>query len=97
MLEIARCICFLFAEKTLLKVTEIEMKEFNIEVTVASRVLRIIFGLSAVCWALVFAYRHFNSKFDLTRKLEEKLIILRKKLIKGFQIRMDEKEFKKVN
>lgn len=95
--EIVRCICFLFAEKTLLKIPETELKEFNLELNFVSHLLKLVFAWSAVLWALVFAFRQLDAKFEISVKLTEKLTKLQKKLIKGLYIRIDEKEFKKVN
>lgn len=97
LLEISRCFCFIFAKSTLLKVTETEFKEFNLELNVVSHVLQMLFIWSAVLWAIVFAYRLLDAKLQITSNLDEKLSKLQKKLIKGLQIRMNETEFKKVN
>lgn len=96
MLEISRCFCFLFVDRTLLKVTEIEFREFNLELTMVSQVLRAMFVGSGVLWAIVFAYRQLDVKLEITVKLNEQLSKWQRELIKG-QVRMDEKEFKKVN
>ena len=97
MLEIVRCICFLFVDRTLLKVTETEFREFNLQLEAVSQVLRVLFAWSAILWTIVFAYRQVDARLEITAKLNEKLSKLQRKLVKGFQIRMDEKEFKKAN
>lgn len=61
-----------------------------------SQALRAMFMWSAVLWAIVFAYRQLDVKLEITVKLNKQLNKWQRELIKG-QIRMDEKEFKKVN
>lgn len=69
------------------------MKEFNLELNFVSRILRTLFIWSAILWTIVFTYRQLDNKYELKSKFNN----LKKKLIKGLQIRVDEKEFKKIN